>query len=254
MYFSRIKQFLKRALSAAGIDLTRNMYYDRLTARILKRLLHKHSNCIDVGSHQGEFIDRILRLAPGGMHFAFEPIPAYYTEVNRRYGDRIRVYPYALSDKSGTASFCYVRNAPSYSGLKKRKYAVEYPDIEEIDVEMRRLDQLIPPDLPVAFIKIDVEGAEYQVIRGGRELIKRSRPCIVFEFGLGGSNYYHATPRDMYELLVEECGLKLSLLPAFLNGEAALTLPGFESHYLKKNEYYFIAHPQNLPAGIGHGG
>jgi FkbM family methyltransferase len=68
--------------------------------------------------------------------------------------------------------------------------------LKEVEVELRRLDEL---DLDPSFVKIDVEGAELEVLHGLRETIARSRPALmlerseridqVVELLVGGSGY-----------------------------------------------------------------
>lgn len=53
------------------------------------------------------------------------------------------------------------------------------------------LDQMLPC-LPVDLIKLDVEGAEAQVLRGGEQIIRRSRPTLIVSL-------YH-NPEDLWEL------------------------------------------------------
>ncbi|MDR4987376.1 MAG: FkbM family methyltransferase [Bacteroidales bacterium] len=209
----------------------------------MKRVLSDKSCCIDVGSHDGEMLDRMLSLAPEGVHFAFEPIPVLYASLHQQYGSRVQVYPYALSDVSGTNVFHYARKAPAYSGLKKRAYAVHEPDVVEIEVETRRLDALIPESVHIDFIKIDVEGAEFLVFRGAEKLLKRCKPVVVFEFGLGASDFYQTQPADIYHFLSDKAGLNISLLDDFLSGNEPLSLEQFAGNYHQKLEYYFVAHP-----------
>ncbi len=238
-----VKGFFRRWLFRAGLDLTKNMRYDRLTMKIMRKVIHPGANCLDVGSHEGDVLQKCIDLAPHGRHFAFEPIPAYFERLKREYDGRATILPFALADESGRTEFQFVRNAPAYSGLRRRKYAVQSPDISRIDVDVRRLDDVIPEDLQTDFIKIDVEGAEFQVIKGGKNLIKRCAPVIVFEFGLGASDYYGSGPDDLYHLLVDDCGLKISLLKSFLGDDPPLTQEQFRQHYHQKAEYYFVAHP-----------
>jgi len=49
-------------------------------------------------------------------------------------------------------------------------------------VEAKALDRLIDPDLQVDVMKVDVEGAEGQVLRGAEKTIRRCSPTIFFEF------------------------------------------------------------------------
>ena len=150
--------FIRSTLNFFHLDLTKNLEYDRLTKCIMKRCIHPQSNCIDVGCHKGEILDVILTLAPKGQHFAFEPIPVLFRQLQEKYKHKATIYPYALSDVNGTSSFQFVKNAPAYSGIHKRKYNIATPDIEQIHVELKTLDKLIPMDTRIDFIKIDVEG------------------------------------------------------------------------------------------------
>ena len=68
------------------------------------------------------------------------------------------------------------------SGLRERIY--DKPTrLESITVSVRTLDALNLPLSSLKFIKIDVEGGEYDVLRGARGCIKRCKPVITFECG-----------------------------------------------------------------------
>ncbi|MDX2362091.1 MAG: FkbM family methyltransferase [Crocinitomicaceae bacterium] len=207
----------------------------------MKQTIQADSNCIDVGCHKGEILDGIIRLAPQGHHFGFEPIPSLYERLKSRYTNKATIYPYALSDASGKSTFQFVKNAPAYSGLQKRKYEIE-PDIEEINVELKPLDEVIPADEKIDFIKIDVEGGEFGVLKGAKEILKKNMPTIIFECGMGASEYYGTNPGELYDFLATEIGLKVSLLKSFLDKGTSLSRDEFESHFNENKEYYFVAH------------
>lgn len=224
------------------LDLTKNLEYDRLTKSIMKRTINSDSNCIDVGCHKGEILDEILKIAPNGLHFGFEPIPLFFDRLKERYLSRATIYPFALSDKSGSSSFQYVKNAPAYSGIQKRQYAIEKPEIEEINVELRPLDDVIPEETKIDFVKIDVEGGEFAVLKGAKKLLLKNKPTIIFECGMGASEYYGTKPTDLFDYLTQEIGLKISLMKSFLNNGPALTREEFEKHFTNNQEYYFVAY------------
>jgi hypothetical protein len=83
------------------------------------------------------------------------------------------------------------------------------PDIETISVLVEDLDSSLPPDYVPALIKIDVEGAEQQVIEGGIRTISTHRPIVVFEHGSGAAPAYGTKPQDIFNLLVIEAGLRI---------------------------------------------
>jgi FkbM family methyltransferase len=223
---------------------SRSAQYDIQTIAVMKRVLASDSNCIDVGCHQGAILRHMLRLAPRGTLLAFEPIPAMCEVLKRTFGNRsnVRIYQIALSDRAVTTSFHHVVSRPGFSGLHRRDNDRE--QIAEISVETELLDALVPAVLPIRFIKVDVEGAELQVLRGGVETIRMNRPVIVFEHGLGGADYFGTKPEDIYDLLVGQCQLKLFLMADWLaNGAPALSREAFREEFFSRRNYYFMAHP-----------
>lgn len=236
------KPLLRRALQLLRLDLTPNLKYDRLTRSLMRQTLKPDSNCIDVGCYKGEVLQTMLQLAPHGQHFAFEPLPHLCNQLNQNFPQHVKVYPFALSDNNATSDFCYIKNAAAYSGLKKRKYNTATPQVETIQVESRRLDDIITGTYPIHFIKIDVEGAELLVLKGARELILRCRPVIVFECGLGASDFYGTTPEAVFDFITNDLQMKISLLSPFIQKQDSLSRNAFIDIFYANREYYFVAH------------
>ena len=105
-----------------------------------------------------------------------------------------------------------------------------------------RLDELIPQNVHIHLVKIDVEGGEFQVLKGGVETVRHNRPFIVFEFGLGGADWYGIQPEDMYRLL-SGYGLDVSLMSDWLSGKTPLGEREFAAEFRDCRNYYFLAHP-----------
>jgi len=222
------------------LDVTKNIEYDRLTLQIFDTYLKSDSNCIDIGCHKGEILDIILKKAPNGTHFAFEPIPSLVNKLKSKYSNDATIYDVALSNELGETNFNYVKNAPAYSGIKERKYKVADPQIEKITVKLETLDHLIPSDTKIDLIKIDVEGGELNVLKGGKELISKNKPLILFECGLGASEYYNTQPEDVF-VLIDSFGLKLFTLKNYISKKPALTKEDFIKIYKSNSDYYFVA-------------
>ncbi|AFY54590.1 methyltransferase, FkbM family [Rivularia sp. PCC 7116] len=201
---------------------------NHLTVKILHRILTEKSNCIDIGCNTGEFLASILELSPSGSHYAFEPIPRLADRLRKRF-PKTNVIEAALSDSEGEATFWYVVNSPALSSLKKGVWSHHIPNAltESILVKVHKLDNVLPADLKIDFIKIDVEGVEYSVLKGGREIIKNHRPYIIFEHGKDDNGVRHDS--KIYDFLVDDCCLKIYELKSWVEGFPPLTKDEFVS-------------------------
>ncbi len=237
-----MKELIKKLIKAFPIAFTQNQKYDRQTTKVIRKVCKPDSNCIDVGCHKGEVFDIMITYAPQGQHIGFEPIPAMCEALLRKYaGTNHAISPIALSDKKGQVTFNYVLTNPAYSGLQKRQY--DKPDEKDtlIEVQTDLLDAVISADKKVDFLKIDVEGGEFGVLNGAKETIKRHKPVIIFEHGLGASDAYGTTPDKVFGLLTE-CGMAVSTMENWLNGKPPFSQSEFEQQYYEKINYYFIAY------------
>jgi FkbM family methyltransferase len=176
---------------------------------VLAATLSRDAHTIDVGAHSGAVLREIVRIAPGGRHIAYEPIPQLAAQLAEEFPS-VMVRNAALSDENGTASFVHVDSAPEYSGLREREYH-GLTDVRkhEITVRTERLDDVLPDTFQPGLIKIDVEGAEMLVLRGAQETIGRFRPTIIFEHGMGASDRYGTEPSDVHDLLVAQLGMRI---------------------------------------------
>jgi len=232
--------------AAPPVPTDLNTLYDLQTEAIMERVLDRRSTCIDIGCHEGAILDAMLRIAPEGTHYAFEPLPHLHAALASKYAGaaNVRLFEVALSESPGKATFQHVVTNPAYSGLLRRKYARDDEEIVEIPVTLARLDDLLPPDAPVRLVKIDVEGAELQVLKGATATLKRCRPYVVFEHGRGAADCYGTTPGQVYDLLAG-CGLRISVMGDWLEAGSGKTLgrEAFAEQFETGRNYYFVAHP-----------
>lgn len=245
-----IKDKIRGLLNFLHLDLTKNLRYDRLTRKIIQQFVKPDFNTIDVGAHRGEILSLLIRQAPHGRHFAFEPIPDFAKQLREKFKSRATVYACALSNHSGESTFQYVVNAPAYSGLKNRQYATDKPEITQLKVAVKELDSMIDPELKIDFIKIDVEGGELNVLKGAKRILINNRPIILFECGLGASEYYNTKPGDIFQFLRDDCGYSLFTLDQFLSRKGPLSLHEFSTCFDSGSEYYFAGSPGNCSLPI----
>jgi len=239
-----VKNIIRKLLFTAGIDITQNQKYDRQTLAIMKKVLKPDSNCIDVGCHKGEVMDEILKLAPKGLHIGFEPIPEYFNFLQKKYSNnsQVKIFKNALSNSNEETEFNWVKNAPAYSGIKQREYAIKDPQIEKIKVQLTRLDDCGKEFPTTSLIKIDVEGAELMVLQGAIEFIKKNQPIIVFEFGMGAANHYGVSANDIFTYFTQY-KYSINTLKRYLDEKPGLLVGELDVMYTNNTEYYFVAYP-----------
>ena len=143
-------------------------------------LQHPRPNTVlDIGGSHGQFVKDAVRVFPGANIYSFEPIPECYRELL----DLCKLVPnlhpinLAISDREGEQDLWLsgFRDSSSlHEMLPAHLAAWPHTEIEsKISVQVARLDSVAPTlDLkkPI-FAKIDVQGHELAVIRGGRETL-----------------------------------------------------------------------------------
>jgi FkbM family methyltransferase len=183
------------------------MDYEAVVESFYRRILKPGDIAIDVGANVGRHTLPLAQaVAPTGRVYAFEPLEDCRQEIYGKLDSEpelkgvVELSPFALADYSGKSQFVVAVDLPSFSGLRKRIY--DSPTrLETIEVEVRRLDDLLSKVKQLKFIKVDAEGGEYHVLCGARRSLEKLRPVISFEFGVNSLGEYEVTPADMSDLL-----------------------------------------------------
>lgn len=203
---------------------------------VLPFLLRRGSNCVDVGANQGEMLEEFIRLAPCGTHIAFEPLPHQAASLRQRFPGII-INETAVSDQSGETTFFHTLGDDAYSGLKRTDGAPRITGVQEITVKLARLDDALPKNYMVDVLKIDVEGAELAVLRGGKATLARCKPIVIFEFQKERAISYGDSPAPYFDLLCTELGYTLFRV----DGVGPLSLEQFEHVFEAGDCFNFIA-------------
>lgn len=154
--------------------------YDLKTSAVIRRFIRQEDIVIDVGANVGALTLVMAMAAHEGRVFAIEPGPSTFNrlknnvELNPHLRSIIQLFSIGLSDKPGKLFWQEDPNVPGNAGLLHGsgfQVSVETLDDFVIEHQIERLD----------FIKIDVEGMEYEVIRGGMAAIAQFRPVLYYE-------------------------------------------------------------------------
>lgn len=174
----RIKKILRRL----GFDLVRyHSFWDDVAQPMGIRTI------LDIGANEGVFSIEMRKRFPDAFICAFEPLHDCFEELNRRMAgdERFMSFNAALGEEKGHTEINRSASHPSSSllpmaGLHKVLYPHSAEHTKET-IEMERLDDLMQGvsfESP-ALVKIDVQGFEASVIKGGRETLKRCDIIVV---------------------------------------------------------------------------
>jgi FkbM family methyltransferase len=230
-----IKDLVVRFSSSAGAA------DDRSTFQVIDRCVKEDSNCIDIGAYRGDILRRLVKRAGKGEIHAVEPILENCEYLRKKF-PTVKVHNLALSDHVGKATFFHALGRPARSGLHKQNYPDPDEQVNEVAIGVATLDTLIPPGTRIDFVKIDVEGAELAVLRGGRELIRRWRPIIIFEHAEPAALKFGDSSESLRQFLTEECGMNISSMQRWLDGGRPYSPDEFHAARLQHHAMYFIAY------------
>ncbi len=239
-----MSQTVHGLLNRCGIEvrLTRNLQavknHEREKAQLAPWQQLKQFNIqtiFDIGANTGQFASVARSLFPEGHIYAFEPLPGVYRELvkNKKGDQNITPVNLGLSDRSTQVQMFCSAFSPSSSLLPMGAlHRSEWPESDRqsmVDVRVIRLDEWVQENEVAikenCLVKIDVQGHELGVIKGGVETLRRSR-LIVIEV-------------SFYELYEQQ--------PLFEDIHDALRDLGFiyrgniEQHYSKKHHKILFA-------------
>lgn len=178
------------------------LHEDIAIEAVFAALLRSDATYVDVGTNRGQLLREALRLAPHGRHIAFEPIPTLAAQLRREF-PQVDTRELAVSAQPGTAEFCHFRTMDGWSGLRRSlEVSDERGDPEYIQVQLSTLDSELADANP-RLVKIDVEGAELDVVRGAHELLARRKPYVVFEHVVAAAALYDSPSEVLWDSLHE---------------------------------------------------
>jgi FkbM family methyltransferase len=181
-----VRLFIDLSDHAIGLNILRGQY-EQDEIRFVRALLQPGDSAIDVGAHIGFFtMQMAAAVGPSGRVYAFEPLDRNADLLERSisengFTDRVRFQRAAAGAAGGQATLTFpLETLNSGGAYLLREGTAPLAGNQKKEVPVVALDWL---DLrrPVRLIKMDVEGAEPQVLRGAARLLKEDRPVILSE-------------------------------------------------------------------------
>lgn len=174
--------------------------YEETTVRWFCRTLKPGMTVLDIGAHVGQYsLIAASHVGTTGRVHSFEPNPASFARLSANVAlnsfQNVTTHALAVSDCPGEATL-YV---PQHDNLGEASLQPCMPGMVEQRIRCVTLDEWaqtadLGDEARIDLIKIDVQGLEGKVLRGGRETLRRFKPLIVCEFeerwlqGVGSSS------------------------------------------------------------------
>ena len=184
--------------------------YEPDEVAVLERFLGRGDTFLDIGANIG-YLTAIgaSLVGPSGMVHSFEPVPEYYARLDAlrtaNPGHTIHTWPFAMGETAGIAEIA----TPVEHNIG---WNTMVPGLLEgaatrarHTVRVQRLDAFLREQgiANVGLIKIDTEGFEIPVLRGGRAWFEtaRPRPSILCEVAPAAYAFLGLTLDDLYGYL-----------------------------------------------------
>jgi FkbM family methyltransferase len=165
--------------------------------------LAEDSLCVDIGAHAGSWSIALSRLVPRGRVVAFEGFP-YYARILKRIlpilGCRnVDVVDKVVAESEEPLELIWkTEQGERLTGLTHIRGSAEKTG-DALVVASTTLDSFFARrDARVSFIKMDIEGAELQALRGGRNLVSHDRPIVYLELDAQHTSRYGYAPQDVF--------------------------------------------------------
>ena len=183
--------------------------YEKDNFEFYKAEIKEDNTILDIGGHIGLNAVLFARLAHKGKVYVFEPAPNTFNIINdtvriNKLQDRVTVTQQAVSNNSGS-TFFYMADSNLADNANSLIHHRLDKKLKKIEVQLTTIDEFIAANniKKVDFIKMDVEGAELDALKGGIGCLKTYKPKMTL--GL------HPTPikqkgdslEEIYDLLVD---------------------------------------------------
>lgn len=178
----RAKAFLKQEFPSIWLQwhFARRPKSAERELQYLEKIVPRGALTVDVGANLGLYTRRLARLSK--QVYAFEPSHDMARFLRRTSASNVTVHEIALSDENGEGElFIPQDESGSVHGLASLEPQIDASGrlLASLNVRTARLDTIV--DIDVAFVKIDVEGHELNVLNGATSLIDRCQPVFLVE-------------------------------------------------------------------------
>lgn len=171
----------------------------------VKLLLTPGCNCLDLGANIGTHSLAMAELAVGGNVYAFEPQSLMFSLLQANIFangiKNIKALKFAVGEKDNVViSMDALHYLDGDLQTNSGGLRVDHGDLTLGDLALsRRIDSFSFPK--ITFVKMDIQGAELEALRGAKDLIKRDRPILFIEIEENHLTALGASSEELIEMV-----------------------------------------------------
>lgn len=155
----------------------------------LHQVLKSDAVFIDIGTNKGIYLYQAEKVITNGRIFGFEPNESLVRYIQPLF-PKVDLFTYAVSSQTGTS----VLNIPKKgNGLQDTRASLEAmgDEVEKIEIQTITLDDWAKREniSRMDVVKIDVEGHEFDAVKGCENILKTIRPVFIIEIELRHAKY-----------------------------------------------------------------
>jgi len=156
----------------AEMDLYNEPFYEQWMLTNIQKLPYRKGVWLDIGAHVGNHTIFFSNHCQADEVWAYEPTPSTFAileqNVNNNPGNVVRLFNCAVGAKKGYCTVKESKNGSGKNSITKSKGKTKLEIVGDISAS-------------VALIKIDVEGFEFEVLKGAMPVIERDFPELFVE-------------------------------------------------------------------------
>lgn len=166
---------------------------------LIHQLLKNDSVFVDIGTNKGIYLYQAEKIIKSGKIYGFEPNSGLVNYIQPLF-PKVKIFPLAVSSTTGTSVLHIPKKA---NGLQDTRASLEDmgDEVEKVEIQTITLDDWTKQEnvSKIDLVKIDVEGHEFDTIKGCKGILETIKPTFIIEIEL---RHAHYPVKDIFDFII----------------------------------------------------
>jgi FkbM family methyltransferase len=185
-----------------------NINDDKILIEKFYNLVSQKENAtiVDIGAQSGLFT-LMANFLEKTDWYAFEPEPINFSLLfnNIKINDikNVKIFQNGISDTNDILKLNVCKNHYGLNTIGNNLIRFNKDESYQVEIETYTLDSFFE-NIHIDFIKIDTEGCEFNILKGGKNIIKKYKPIILLEYEEQNINQFNKTLKELNDFIENE--------------------------------------------------